>query len=202
MNDRILDLAQQEARRLGHNFFGTEQILVALIVDGANEAASAMKMFGVTAPRLRTVVEKIIGRGSGFVATDIPYTPRMKRVFVKAEAEAAQFGAGSANSAHLLLALLHEGQGVAIRALELLDVPLHELEATLLVGLGMNEQDAKVQARRSRIASLERALAQQKEMLEYIRQREAGKFESEMVAQIEKLEQTLATVRSDLAETE
>jgi ATP-dependent Clp protease ATP-binding subunit ClpC len=143
MNDRILELAQQEARRLGHNFFGTEQILVALMVDGVNEAAYAMKMFGVTVPRLRETVEKIVGRGSGFVAADIPYTPRMKRVFAQAETEAARLGAASVNSAHLLLALLHEGQGVAIRALEVLDVPLHELEAALLIGLGVSEQDAK-----------------------------------------------------------
>ena len=61
-------LAQEEARRLGHNFVGTEQILLGLIGEGTGVAAKVLKSLGVNLKDSRIEVEKIIGRGSGFVA--------------------------------------------------------------------------------------------------------------------------------------
>ena len=65
-------LAQEEARRLGHNFVGTEQILLGLIGEGTGVAAEVLKSLGVNLKDSRIEVEKIIGRGSGFVAVEIP----------------------------------------------------------------------------------------------------------------------------------
>ena len=77
---KVIMLAQEEARRLGHNFVGTEQILLGLIGEGTGVAAKVLKSLGVNLKDSRIEVEKIIGRGSGFVAVEIPFTPRAKRV--------------------------------------------------------------------------------------------------------------------------
>ena len=77
---RVIMLAQEEARRLGHNFVGTEQVLLGLIGEGSGVAAKTLKSMGVNIKDARAQVEKIIGRGSGFVAVEIPFTPRAKKV--------------------------------------------------------------------------------------------------------------------------
>ena len=69
---KVIMLAQEEARRLGHNFVGTEQILLGLIGEGTGVAAKVLKSMGVNLKDARVEVEKIIGRGSGFVAVEIP----------------------------------------------------------------------------------------------------------------------------------
>ena len=68
---KVIMLAQEEARRLGHNFVGTEQILLGLIGEGTGIAAKVLKSMGVNLKDARVEVEKIIGRGSGFVAVEI-----------------------------------------------------------------------------------------------------------------------------------
>lgn len=64
---KVIMLAQEEARRLGHNFVGTEQILLGLIGEGTGVAAKVLTDLGVTLKDARREVERIIGRGSGFV---------------------------------------------------------------------------------------------------------------------------------------
>lgn len=91
---KVIMLAQEEARRLGHNFVGTEQILLGLIGEGTGIAAKVLKSMGVNLKEARVEVEKIIGRGSGFVAVEIPFTPRAKRVLELSLEEARQLGKG------------------------------------------------------------------------------------------------------------
>ncbi|KAG7633385.1 Clp N-terminal domain superfamily [Arabidopsis suecica] len=73
---KVITLAQEEARRLGYNFFGTEHILLSLIGEGTGIAAKVLKSMGINLKDARVEVEKIIGRGSGFVVVEIPFTPR------------------------------------------------------------------------------------------------------------------------------
>ncbi|KAJ0643187.1 putative ClpA/B family, UVR domain, AAA+ ATPase domain, ATPase, AAA-type, core, Clp ATPase [Helianthus annuus] len=115
---KVIMLAQEEARRLGHNFVGTEQILLGLIGEGTGIAAKVLKSLGINLKDARVEVEKIIGRGSGFVAVEIPFTPRAKRVLELSLEEARQLGHNYIGSEHLLLGLLREGDGVAARVLE------------------------------------------------------------------------------------
>ena len=70
---KVIMLAQEEARRLGHNFVGTEQILLGLIGEGSGVGPKILKSMGVKLKDARIEVEKIIGRGSGFVAVEIPF---------------------------------------------------------------------------------------------------------------------------------
>ena len=68
---KVIMLAQEEARRLGHNFVGTEQLLLGLIGENTGIAAKVLKTMGANLKQARWEVEKIIGRGSGFVAVAI-----------------------------------------------------------------------------------------------------------------------------------
>ncbi|KAI3830703.1 hypothetical protein MKX03_009904 [Papaver bracteatum] len=114
---KVIMLSQEEGRRLGHNFVGTEQILLGLIAEGSGIAAKVLKSMGIDIKNARVEVEKIIGRGSGFVAVEIPFTPRAKRVLELSREEARQLGHIYLGTEHLLLAILREGEGVASRVL-------------------------------------------------------------------------------------
>lgn len=103
---KVVMLAQEEARRLGHNFVGTEQILLGLIGESTGIAAKVLKSMGVNLKDARVEVEKIIGRGSGFVAVEIPFTPRAKRVLELSLEEARQLGR--------LRGLLHDMTAVGV----------------------------------------------------------------------------------------
>ena len=129
-------LAQEEARRLGHNFVGTEQILLGLIGEGTGVAAKVLKSLGVNLKDSRIEVEKIIGRGSGFVAVEIPFTPRAKRVLELSLEEARQLGHNYIGTEHLLLGLIREGEGVAARVLENLGIDLTKVRTQVIRMLG------------------------------------------------------------------
>jgi len=133
---KVIMLAQEEARRLGHNFVGTEQILLGLIGEGTGVAAKVLKSMGVNLKDSRVEVEKIIGRGSGFVAVEIPFTPRAKRVLELSLEEARQLGHNYIGTEHLLLGLIREGEGVAARVLENLGVDLTKVRTQVVRMLG------------------------------------------------------------------
>ncbi|MBF2056813.1 MAG: ATP-dependent Clp protease ATP-binding subunit [Cyanobacterium sp. T60_A2020_053] len=136
---KVIMLAQEEARRLGHNFVGTEQILLGLIGEGTGVAAKVLKPMGVNLKDARIEVEKIIGRGSGFVAVEIPFTPRAKRVLELSLEEARQLGHNYIGTEHLLLGLIREGEGVAARVLENLGVDLGKVRTQVIRMLGETE---------------------------------------------------------------
>ena len=133
---KVIMLAQEEARRLGHNFVGTEQILLGLIGEGTGVAAKVLKSLGVNLKDSRIEVEKIIGRGSGFVAVEIPFTPRAKRVLELSLEEARQLGHNYIGTEHLLLGLIREGEGVAARVLENLSIDLSKVRTQVIRMLG------------------------------------------------------------------
>ena len=140
---KVIMLAQEEARRLGHNFVGTEQVLLGLIGEGTGVAAKTLKSMGVTLKDARAEVEKIIGRGSGFVAVEIPFTPRAKRVLELSWDEARQLGHNYIGTEHLLLGLIREGEGVAARVLENLGIDLNKLRSNIIKMLGESKPAAQ-----------------------------------------------------------
>lgn len=139
---KVIMLAQEEARRLGHNFVGTEQVLLGLIGEGTGIAAKTLKSMGVNLKDARIEVEKIIGRGSGFVAVEIPFTPRAKRVLELSWDEARQLGHNYIGTEHLLLGLIREGEGVAARVLENLGVDLNKIRSNVVKMLGESKPQA------------------------------------------------------------
>ena len=139
---KVIMLAQEEARRLGHNFVGTEQVLLGLIGEGTGVAAKTLKSMGVNLKDARAEVEKINGRGSGFVAVEIPFTPRAKRVLELSWDEARQLGHNYIGTEHLLLGLIREGEGVAARVLENLGVDLNKVRSNVIKMLGESKPQA------------------------------------------------------------
>jgi ATP-dependent Clp protease ATP-binding subunit ClpC len=139
---KVIMLAQEEARRLGHNFVGTEQILLGLIGEGTGAGSKVLKSMGVNLKDARIEVENFIGRGSGFVAVEIPFTPRAKRVLELSLEEARQLGHNYIGTEHLLLGLIKEGEGVATRVLENLNVDLSKVRSQIIRSLGDNVEVA------------------------------------------------------------
>ncbi|WP_071189955.1 ATP-dependent Clp protease ATP-binding subunit [Trichormus sp. NMC-1] len=133
---RVIMLAQEEARRLGHNFVGTEQILLGLMGEGTGVAAKVLAELGVNLKDARREVEKIIGRGSGFVPPEIPFTPKVKSLFEQSFREAHSLGHNYINTEHLLLGLTEAGEGVAAKVLQNLGVDLHAIRSAVISRLG------------------------------------------------------------------
>jgi ATP-dependent Clp protease ATP-binding subunit ClpC len=114
---KVIMLAQEESRRLNHNFVGTEQILLGIMGEGSGIAAKVLKAQGATLQKMRIEVDRLVGRGSGFVSVEIPFTPRSKRVLDMAVEEAKQLGHDYVGTEHLLLGLTQDSQGVAAQVL-------------------------------------------------------------------------------------
>ncbi|AKG19940.1 ATP-dependent Clp protease ATP-binding subunit [Calothrix sp. 336/3] len=133
---KVVMLAQEEARRLGHNFVGTEQILLGLLGEGTGVATKVLTELGVTLKDARREVERIIGRGSGFVPPEIPFTPKVKTLFEQSFKEARSLGHNYIGTEHLLLGLTEAGEGVAAKVLQNLGVDLVQLRTSVIRQLG------------------------------------------------------------------
>jgi ATP-dependent Clp protease ATP-binding subunit ClpC len=125
-------LAQEESRRLGHNFVGTEQILLGLLGEGSGIGARALQSAGVTLKAARVEVEKISGRGNFLVSVEIPFTEGTKGVFERSFAESQRLGKDYVATEHILLGIIRKKQCVAIKVLEELGVSLEELEKNII----------------------------------------------------------------------
>ena len=112
---QVLVLAQEEAKRLSHNFIGTEHLLLGLVREGSGVAARALQNMGVDLNKVRQEVERIIPKGDKFIASGISYTPRAKRVVELAIGEGQNLGHNYIGTEHILLGLLKEGEGIAPR---------------------------------------------------------------------------------------
>ena len=129
---QVIVLAQEEGGRLGHQFVGTEQILIGLIAEGTGIAAKVLKSVGVTLKAAQIEVEKIIGRGRGIKGVEFPFTPRGKQVLEFALEESRRLGHDYIGTEHLLLGSLHVKDGVAVRVLEILGVNLQNIRQQVL----------------------------------------------------------------------
>jgi ATP-dependent Clp protease ATP-binding subunit ClpC len=112
---RVVMLAQEEARRSGHNHVGSEQMLLGLVGEGTGMAARMLKSYGLDLKTARAEVTAIIGPGSDQVGVEIPFTPRAKKILDDAFGEATALGHNHIGTGHLLLALLKEAGGIATK---------------------------------------------------------------------------------------
>ena len=129
---RVLELAQEEAHRFGHNYIGTEHLLLGLIREGDGVAARVLSSMSVDLARVRSGVEFIIGRGDRPTVGEVGLTPRAKKVIELAVDEARRLGHRYIGTEHLLLGLVREGEGIAAGVLESLGVNLERLRAQIL----------------------------------------------------------------------
>jgi ATP-dependent Clp protease ATP-binding subunit ClpC len=137
---QVLVLAQEEAKRLNHNFIGTEHILLGLVREGSGIAARSLQNLGVELPRVRAEVEKIIGKGEKAPVQGISYTPRAKKVIELAIEEGQNLGHNYVGTEHLLLGLLREGEGIAAQVLTILGIDLKKARREVIQLLGGEPQ--------------------------------------------------------------
>jgi ATP-dependent Clp protease ATP-binding subunit ClpC len=138
---KVIMLSQEEARRMGHNFVGTEQLLLGVIGQRHGIGARALKKMKVTLKKARREIESYIGRGTGFVASEIPFTPRAKRVLEMAVHEGKDLGQNFVGTEHILLALIGESDGVAMRTLDKLKVDIPKLRNLILAYIEENQEE-------------------------------------------------------------
>jgi ATP-dependent Clp protease ATP-binding subunit ClpC len=137
---QVLVLAQEEAKRLNHNFIGTEHILLGLVREGSGIAARSLQNLSVELPRVRAEVEKIIGKGEKSPVQGISYTPRAKKVIELAIEEGQNLGHNYVGTEHLLLGLLREGEGIAAQVLTILGIDLKKARREVIQLLGGESQ--------------------------------------------------------------
>lgn len=136
---QVLALSRREADRFNHNFVGTEHLLLGLIALGQGCAVNVLKRLGLDLETARAEVEKQVGTGPDQkMISNISYTPRVKKVLGLAAKEAKMLGHTYVGTEHILLGLLHEGEGVAGRVLKNLGVDIEQTRVEILKELDPN----------------------------------------------------------------
>jgi len=138
---KVIMLAQEEARRMGHNFVGTEQLLLGVIGQRHGIGGRALSQLSITLKKTRKEIEKYIGRGTGFVASEIPFTPRAKRVLEMSIHEGQDLGVNYVGTEHVLLSLINEADGIAMRTLDKLRVNIPKLRHLILTYIEEQQED-------------------------------------------------------------
>ena len=133
---KVLYLSQQEAKRLGHNYVGTEHLLLGLVAEGEGVAATALKSIGINLQKVRSEVEKIIGTGDAPYLGEVTLTPRAKRVLELALDEGRQLGHNYIGTEHIILGLIRESEGVAAQVLKNMGADLEKVRRQVLSQLG------------------------------------------------------------------
>ncbi len=137
----ITHIAKEEAVRLGHDYVGTEHILLALIQEGSGVAVETIQQLNVSLEALKTEVERLAKGATGNVTLgEIRYTPRAHKVIDYTREEAQLMGHTYVGIEHLLLGLIHEGEGIAARALDNLGIRLELARSKVLELLSQNKE--------------------------------------------------------------
>ena len=143
---RVVVLAQEEARRLNHNYIGTEHILLGLIQEGEGHAAKALEELSINIDSVRSEVVEIIGEGQQSPSGHIPFTPRAKKVLELSLREALQLGHNYIGTEHILLGLIREGEGVAAQVLKKLGAELSQVRQTVIKLISSSGEGKKPQS--------------------------------------------------------
>jgi ATP-dependent Clp protease ATP-binding subunit ClpA len=128
--------ANDEAARLNHNYIGTERLLLGLLREERGIAAKVLNEAGITLENVRMVIEHVVGRGEPLAPdTERGLTPRAQVVLALAISEGWRAPDHRTETGHLLLGLIREGEGLAVRAIVSLGVPLEQLRIKVLQAL-------------------------------------------------------------------
>src|SRR6202046_194909 len=143
---RVLVLAQEEARQLGHSFIGTEHLLLGLLQLEDTLGAIALESLGIRISEVREKVEETIGMAGSPPSGSPPFTPRAKKVLELALREAMQLGHSYIGTEHLLLGLVREGEGVAATVLVSLGADLGRVRQQVIQLMSGNQGNESVGA--------------------------------------------------------
>ena len=136
---QVLSLAKKEAKKFGHDYVGTEHLLLGLIKLGQGVAVAVLQAMNLDLESVRMEVEKRSGAaGTTLQDGDIPFTPRVKKVLHLASVEARSLNYNYIGTEHILLGLLKEGEGVAAQILSSLDIDVETVRTEVLKALDPN----------------------------------------------------------------
>ncbi len=136
---KALEMADEIAVELGHNYVGTEHILYGLAKEGSGVASKVLEEQNITADDILVKIEELIGREENQGQGTLGFTPRTKRVIENSFREAKRLGSDYIGTEHLLIGLLREGDSVAVRILLDLDLNIEKLYTEIIKVL--NEYD-------------------------------------------------------------
>jgi ATP-dependent Clp protease ATP-binding subunit ClpC len=115
--EKALSYSQESAVELGHNYVGTEHLLLGLAKEGSGVAARVLQAQGVTENKILKEIDQLIGKGDKTGQKPLGFTPRTKRVLELSFKEARKMGQNYIGTEHLLLGIMREGESVAVRIL-------------------------------------------------------------------------------------
>lgn len=140
---KVLRDAGKVAQELGHNYVGTEHLLVALIRN-PGVASEVLKANGVEEQKILDLIdESISAQSSVLVADEGEFTPRTQKVLEIAQEEASRMGIADAGTEHLLIALLKESDCIAVRLLNTKGINVQKLYVEALTASGQDMNTAK-----------------------------------------------------------
>lgn len=132
----VIYYAQEEARAMNYPAVGTEHLLLGILREGESVASKALTNMGVDLHKTREIVLQLLSPGQDPVGDEIAITPRVKKVLVLAQDEAAHWGVNYIGTEHLLLGILREGEGVASQVLAQLGVEPEKVRKQVIALLG------------------------------------------------------------------
>ncbi|MTI80703.1 MAG: ATP-dependent Clp protease ATP-binding subunit [Firmicutes bacterium] len=133
---KVIAFAQEEARNMNYPYIGTEHLLLGLIKEGQGVASKVLQELDIKAEVVREKVEKMVEKGQGEVPSEIPLTPRGKKVIELAVVHARRMGHNYVGTEHLLLGLISEGEGVAANVLTSMGADMNRVQQMLIKMLG------------------------------------------------------------------
>nr|ANS57660.1 ATP-dependent clp protease ATP-binding subunit [Pleurocladia lacustris] len=137
---QVIMMSQEESRRLGHNFVGTEQILLGLLGEGCSVTLNAVREYDINIRKVRIEVERLIGKGTGFVAIEIPFTPRAKKILEMSIKQSKDLNHSYINTEHIFLALLNDTDGICSKVLQNLGANIPRIKSYILDELTQNHE--------------------------------------------------------------
>ncbi len=133
---QVLLIARNEAQRLNHDYVGSEHLLLGLISLGEGVAVEVLRSMGLNLEELRLEVEKSSGSGGGtLMEGELPFSPRLKKLFIFSAKEAKGMNYNFIGTEHLLLAILREGESVAARILKNLKIDIEKVRQEVIKAL-------------------------------------------------------------------
>ena len=140
---KALDNSLNVAKSFGHNYVGTEHLLIAL-VKTKGVASEVMRENGVEEEKLSILIEEMLeADGNVAVADRLQYTPRAKKIIENSISEAERLGASQAGTEHLLISLLKETDCLGVRLLNTRGINVQKLYVDLLTATGQDVNSAK-----------------------------------------------------------
>ncbi len=153
--------AEKSAKGLKQGYVGTEHLLIGLLKEGTGVAAKVLGDNGVTYEAVRQMVKELIAFDGGVILQEKEgYSPRALRVLEEADVQAKRFGQALTGTEHILLAMIKEGENVAVRLITTLGISPQKIYVDILVALGVDpnlykEDLVKNRTSKSKTATLE-----------------------------------------------